>query len=56
LARAQPRSGTAATSLGLLDGGTRRRHSGLFGFGVGLLAALLISLLTVAMRGFLGHW
>jgi hypothetical protein len=56
LAREQPRSGTAATSLGLLDGGTRRRHSGLFGFGVGLLAALLISLLTVAMRGFLGHW
>ncbi|WJK43175.1 hypothetical protein O7608_12725 [Solwaraspora sp. WMMA2056] len=56
LAVDRPWTGTATAPLGLLDGGTPRRRSGLLGFGTGLLAAFLISFLTMVLNGILGDW
>ncbi|WP_326552246.1 hypothetical protein [Micromonospora sp. NBC_01813] len=56
LARDRPWSGVAAAPPGVVDLGGQRRDSGIRGFAVGLLAAILIGLLTVFLHGVLGDW
>ncbi|MDG4764609.1 hypothetical protein O7632_10920 [Solwaraspora sp. WMMD406] len=56
LARDRPWTGTAAAPLNLLDGATPPRDSGFVGFGLGLLAAIVISFLTMALHGILVDW
>lgn len=56
LARDRPWSGVAAAPPGVVDLGGQRRNSGIRGFAVGLLAAILIGLLTLLLHGVLGDW